>query len=138
MIHPSAVSPGRPAGTIISSPLGWYDAGDYNKYIVNSSYSVGLMLMAYEQNKEYFNRLNAGIPESGNSTADLLDELMFNLKWMITMQDPYDGGVYHKLTTPNFEGFVMPTDCHQQRYVVQKSVTASYDFAAVMALAARI
>ena len=35
MIHPSAVSPGRPAGTIISSPLGWYDAGDYNKYIVN-------------------------------------------------------------------------------------------------------
>ena len=32
----------------------------------------------------------------------------------------------------------MPTDCHQQRYVVQKSVTASYDFAAVMALAARI
>ncbi|MBR5170614.1 MAG: glycoside hydrolase family 9 protein, partial [Muribaculaceae bacterium] len=86
MIHPSAVSPGRPAGTIISSPLGWYDAGDYNKYIVNSSYSVGLMLMAYEQNKEYFNRLNADIPESGNSTADLLDELMFNLKWMITMQ----------------------------------------------------
>ena len=84
--------------------------------------------------KEYFNRLNADIPESGNSTADLLDELMFNLKWMITMQDPYDGGVYHKLTTPNFEGFVMPTDCHQQRYVVQKSVTASYDFAAVMAL----
>lgn len=138
MIHPSAVSPGRPAGTIISSPLGWYDAGDYNKYIVNSSYSVGLMLMAYEQNKEYFNRLNADIPESGNSTADLLDELMFNLKWMITMQDPYDGGVYHKLTTPNFEDFVMPTDCHQQRYVVQKSVTASYDFAAVMALAARI
>ena len=138
MIHPSAASPGRPAGTIISSPLGWYDAGDYNKYIVNSSYSVGLMLMAYEQNKEYFNRLNADIPESGNGTADLLDELMFNLKWMITMQDPYDGGVYHKLTTPNFEGFVMPTDCHQQRYVVQKSVTASYDFAAVMALAARI
>ena len=30
MIHPSAASPGRPAGTIISSPYGWYDAGDYN------------------------------------------------------------------------------------------------------------
>ena len=54
------------------------------------------------------------------------------------MQDPNDGGVYHKLTTPNFEGFVMPKDCHQQRYVVQKSATATYDFAAVMALAARI
>lgn len=138
IVHASAVSPGRPEGTVISSPLGWYDAGDYNKYIVNSAYSVGIMLQSYEQNKAYFDRLDVNIPESNNQTADLLDELMFNLKWMITMQDPYDGGVYHKLTTPNFEGFVMPKDCHQPRYVVQKSVTASYDFAAVMALASRI
>ena len=137
-IHPSAVSPGRPAGSLISSPLGWYDAGDYNKYIVNSAYSIGIMLCSYEQNKAYFDALDVNIPESGNQTADLLDEIMFNLKWMLTMQDPWDGGVYHKLTTPNFEGFVMPKDCHQQRYVVQKSVTASYDFAATMAQAARI
>ena len=138
MIHASAVSPGRPEGTIISSPLGWYDAGDYNKYIVNSAYSVGIMLQSYEQNKAYYDRLDVNIPESKNQTADMLDELMFNMKWMLTMQDPYDGGVYHKLTTPNFEGFVMPKDCHQQRYVVQKSVTATYDFAAVMALASRL
>ena len=137
-VHPSATSPGRPAGSFISSPLGWYDAGDYNKYIVNSAYSIGIMLCSYEQNKAYFDALDVNIPESGNRTADLLDEIMFNLKWMLTMQDPWDGGVYHKLTTPNFEGFVMPKDCHQQRYVVQKSVTASYDFAAVMAQAARI
>ncbi|MBR1835264.1 MAG: glycoside hydrolase family 9 protein, partial [Bacteroidales bacterium] len=38
-IHPSAASPGRPAGSTISSPYGWYDAGDYNKYIVNSAFS---------------------------------------------------------------------------------------------------
>ena len=54
------------------------------------------------------------------------------------MQDPYDGGVYHKLTTPNFEGFIMPTACKQPRYVVAKSVTATLDFAAVMADAARL
>lgn len=29
MVHPSAATPKRPAGTIISSPKGWYDAGDY-------------------------------------------------------------------------------------------------------------
>ncbi|MCR4853572.1 MAG: glycoside hydrolase family 9 protein [Prevotella sp.] len=137
-IHPSAVSPGRPAGSVISSPWGWYDAGDYNKYIVNSAFSIGIMLCSYEQNKAYFDQLNADIPESQNQTADLLDEIMYNLKWMLTMQDPWDGGVYHKLTTPNFEGFVKPGDCHQKRYVVQKSVTASYDFAAVMAQAARV
>ena len=138
LIHPSAASVGRPAGSVISSPGGWYDAGDYNKYIVNSAFSVGIMLCSYEQNRKYYDGLSVNIPESSNRTADILDELYYNLAWMLTMQDPYDGGVYHKLTTPNFEGFVMPKDCHQQRYVVQKTTTATLDFAAVMAQAARI
>jgi endoglucanase len=138
VVHPSAASALRPAGTIISSPLGWYDAGDYNKYVVNSAFSIGLMMTAYEQQCEYFAHLQTDIPESSNQTPDVLDEMMFNLKWLLTMQDPYDGGVYHKLTTPDFEGFVMPADCKQQRFVVQKSVTATLDFAAVMADAARL
>ena len=138
MVHPSAASKGRPEGSYICSPLGWYDAGDYNKYVVNSAFSIGLMLGVYEQNKDYFDHLDTNIPESKNATADLLDEIMFNMKWLFTMQDPEDGGVYHKLTTPNFEDFIMPTDCHQQRYVVAKSVTATLDFAAVMAQMARL
>ena len=137
-IHPSAASPQRPAGTVIESPYGWYDAGDYNKYIVNSGFTVGTMLMAYQINKENLDKMNLNIPESGNNVPDFLDEIMYNLKWMLTMQDPADGGVYHKLTTPNFEGFIMPKDCKQQRYVVQKSTQAALDFAATMALAARI
>ena len=138
LVHNSAASPLRPAGTVISSPLGWYDAGDYNKYVVNSAFSIGLMFAAYEQQRAYFRTLKTNIPESGNATPDFLDEMMFNLRWLMTMQDPYDGGVYHKLTTPNFEGFVMPKDCKQPRYVVAKSVTATLDFAAVMADAARL
>lgn len=138
LVHPSAASESRPEGTVISSPLGWYDAGDYNKYVVNSAFSIGLMLGVYEENKAYFDRLQTNIPESKNQTADFLDEMMFNMLWLLTMQDPDDGGVYHKLTTPNFEGFVMPKDCHQPRYVVAKSVTATLDFAAVMAQMARL
>ena len=138
LIHPSAASPGREANSVISSPLGWYDAGDYNKYVVNSAFSIGMMLACYEQNKDYFKKLSTNIPESRNATPDILDEMMFNLKWLLTMQDPEDGGVYHKLTTPNFEGFVMPSECKQQRYVVAKSVTAALDFAAVMAQSARL
>ena len=138
LIHPSAATDKRPAGTAISSPYGWYDAGDYNKYVVNSAFSIGLMFAAYEQQSTYFTNLNTEIPESHNQTPDLLDEMMFNLRWLQTMQDPDDGGVYHKLTTPNFEGFIMPTACRQPRYVVAKSITATLDFAAVMADAARL
>lgn len=138
MVHPSAATPKRPAGTIISSPKGWYDAGDYNKYIVNSGFTLGLILQSYQLHQDRFNALNLQIPESDNKIPDILDEMMYNLEWMLTMQDPTDGGVYHKLTTPNFEGFVMPEDCKQQRYVVQKTTTATLDFAATMALAARI
>ena len=138
VVHPSAASPLRPAGTVISSPYGWYDAGDFNKYIVNSGFTIGVLLQAYEINKAYADKMNLVIPESEDAVPDFLDEVMYNLKWMITMQDPYDGGVYHKLTTPNFEGFEMPVNCHQTRYVVQKSTQASLDFAASLAQAARI
>ena len=138
VVHPSAASPLRPAGTVISSPYGWYDAGDFNKYIVNSGFTIGVLLQAYEINKVYADKMNLVIPESEDAVPDFLDEVMYNLKWMITMQDPYDGGVYHKLTTPNFEGFEMPVNCHQTRYVVQKSTQASLDFAASLAQAARI
>jgi len=137
-VHASAASPLRPAGTVISSPGGWYDAGDYNKYVVNSAFSIGLMMAAYERMTNYFDNLKTDIPESGNATPDFLDEMMYNLSWLFSMQDPYDGGVYHKLTTPDFEAFIMPAACRQTRYVVAKSVTASLDFAAVMADAARL
>lgn len=138
LIHPSAASKTRPAGTVISSPYGWYDAGDFNKYIVNSAFTIGTMLGGYQQASDYLSQLELNIPESGNATPDMLDEIMYNLKWMLTMQDPADGGVYHKLTTPHFEGFIMPAEAHQQRYVVQKGTCATLDFAATMAQAARV
>ncbi len=138
LIHPSAATEKRPAGTAIRSPGGWYDAGDYNKYIVNSGITVGTLLALYEDFPEYFNNLEANIPESGNGLPDLLDEVLWNLRWMLSMQDPNDGGVYHKCTTANFEGFVKPEEAVSQRYAVQKSTTASLDFAAVMAQAARV
>lgn len=138
LIHASAASKERSEGAIISSPKGWYDAGDYNKYIVNSGFTVGILLSLYEDFPDYIRQLSTNIPESGNNTPDLLDEVYWNLSWMQTMQDPADGGVYHKLTTPEFEGFIKPTDCKKQRYVVAKSVTAALDFAASMAQASRV
>ncbi|CAA9281281.1 MAG: GH9 [uncultured Cytophagales bacterium] len=137
-IHPSAAGPGRPAGTVIASPGGWYDAGDYNKYIVNSGITVGTLLSLYEDFPAYFKDHRVNIPESGNAVPDLLDEALYNLRWMLTMQDPHDGGVYHKLTNPRFDGMVMPDKATNTRYVVQKSTAATLDFAAVAAQASRV
>ncbi|MFC6998842.1 glycoside hydrolase family 9 protein [Rufibacter roseus] len=138
LVHPSAATAQRPAGTVISSPKGWYDAGDYNKYIVNSGITMGTLLSAYEDFPQFFKEQDLNIPESGNNVPDLLDESLWNLRWMLTMQDPLDGGVYHKLTNANFEGMVMPHEATSTRYVVQKGTAASLDFAAVMAQASRV
>jgi len=138
LIHPSAATPQKPAGSIISSPGGWYDAGDYNKYIVNSGITMGTLLSAYEDFPARFDTLTTHIPESENKLPDLIDEILYNLRWMLTMQDKDDGGVYHKLTNAKFDGMVMPGVTKLPRYVVQKSTAAALDFAAVMAQAARI
>ena len=137
-IHPSAASSERPAGTTIKAPGGWYDAGDYGKYIVNSGISTATLLSAYEDFGAYFDTLKVNIPESSNQVPDLLDETLWNLRWMLAMQDPNDGGVYHKLTTAGFTGMIMPAETSGTRYVIQKSTAATLDFAAVMAQAARI
>jgi endoglucanase len=138
LIHPAAASAIRPEGTIISCPKGWYDAGDYNKYIVNSGITMGTLLSLYEDFPDYFKTLSLNIPESGNGAPDLLNEIAWNLRWMLTMQDPSDGGVYNKVTNANFDDFVMPSAAVSPRYVVPKGTAATLDFAAVMAQAARI
>ncbi len=89
-------------------------------------------MLAYEFFPDYWKKANLNIPESSNKIPDILDEALFNLRWMLTMQDA-DGGVYHKLTTKAFEPFVMPDKTNEPRYVVQKSTAAGLDFAATMA-----
>jgi len=138
LVHASAASKARPQGTVIASPKGWYDAGDYNKYVVNSGISTYTLLAALEHFPDYFKR-DIGIPESGNGVPDILDEALWNLDWLLTMQDPADGGVYHKLTNLRFDGIVMPHAASTTpRYVVAKSTAAALDFAATMATASRV
>ena len=96
------------------------------------------MLAAYEHYANYFKTQNLNIPESADTVPDVLNEAMWNLEWMLAMQDPNDGGVYHKLTSKNFSGMVMPNADTSDRYMVQKATPATLDFAAVMAVASRI
>ncbi len=138
IVHASAAGPGRPEGTVISAPKGWYDAGDYNKYIVNSGITVYTLLAAWGHYPAFFKAQRLNIPETGNGLPDVLNEALWNLEWMLAMQDPADGGVYHKLTNKGFDGVAMPADAQGERYVVQKTTAAALDFAAVMAQASRV
>lgn len=137
-VHSSAADLQRPEGFKFSSPRGWYDAGDYNKYIVNSGITMATLLSAYEDFPEYSKSLKLNIPESKDALPDLLNEALWNLRWMLTMQDPGDGGVYHKLTNAAFDGMVMPEAALNKRYVIVKTTAATLDLAAVMAQSARV
>ncbi len=83
------------------------------------------------------------IPETGNGTPDILNEIRWNLDWMLSMQDE-DGGVWHKQTSDHFCGFVMPEKDTLVSYVIGsgkepfKTSCATADFAAVMAIAGRV
>ena len=123
------------SGTIQSSK-GWYDAGDYGRYIVNSGITTYTLLSLYEHFPQYFKSLKWNIPAEG-SLPDLLAEIKYNLDWMLTMQAS-DGGVYHKLTSLGFPGDVMPAQDDSQLYAIGKSTAGTFDFAAVMAMASRI
>ena len=138
LVHPSAATAKRPAGTIISTPGGWYDAGDYNKYVVNAGITTGTLLAAYEDFPTYFDELKTNIPESSNGVPDILDEALYNIRWMLSMQDPGDGGVYNKCTNAAFDPMVRPGVTKLPRYVVQKGTAATLDLAAVAAQAARL
>ena len=123
------------SGTINSSK-GWYDAGDYGRYIVNSGITTYTLLSLYEHYPDYFKALKLTIPADG-SLPDILAEIKYNLDWMLTMQDT-DGGVFHKLTSLGFPGDVMPANDNSALYVIGKGTAATFDFAGVMATAYRV
>ena len=112
---------------------GWHDAGDYGRYVVSGAKAVADLMLAYEEYDLSFDDL--GIPESGNGVPDVLDEICYELDWLLKMQDPETGGVYHKVTGYAFPGEVMPEAETEQLVLAPISTAATGDFAAVMAKA---
>lgn len=122
---------------------GWHDAGDYGRYVVNSGITTGTLLWTWEIFGNKVKSINLNIPETGNGTPDILNEIRWNLEWMLKMQDD-DGGVWHKQTSEHFCAFVMPEDDRLPSEVIGtgqepfKSTCATADLAAVAAIAARV
>lgn len=93
---------------------GWHDAGDYNKYTNFTYVPVHFLLDAYEQAPTAFGDQN-NIPESNNGTPDILDEVKFELDWLLKMQNP-DGSAIMKISTLGFNGGSPPSSDATQRY----------------------
>ena len=122
---------------------GWHDAGDYGRYMVNSGVATGTLLWAWEIYGPRLKSIQLEIPETGNGTPDILNEVRWNLEWMLKMQDA-DGGAWHKQTSTHFPGFIAPDKDTLPSEVIgtgsapYKSTCATADLAAVAAIAARV
>jgi endoglucanase len=118
---------------------GWYDAGDYGKYLPTASISVNTLLAAWELFGERLEGLELPfIPEHGGDLPDFLDEVKWELDWLLKMAYADGSGrVHHKLNSPAFPGFVLPADDPTTRYFSSYSTAATAEFVATMAKAAR-
>lgn len=126
-----------------ASAKGWHDAGDYGRYVVNSGISTGTLLWTWELYQDRIKNIGLHIPESGNGVPDILNEVRWNLDWMLSLQDE-DGGVWYKQTSTHFCAFIMPEDDKLPSVVIGtgfapfKGSCPTADTAAVAAIAARL
>lgn len=129
---------------------GWYDAGDFGKYVVNGGFSVWMLLNAWERAelKKTSAALGDGtlqIPESKNGIPDLLDEAAFELDFFLKMQvpegKPHAGMVHHKIHDVNWTALgLRPDESEKQmeRRLRPVSTAATLNAAATLAQGARI
>jgi endoglucanase len=128
---------------------GWYDAGDYGKYVVNGGISVWTLLNAYEHHPSAFVDNELNIPESGNGIPDILDEVRWELEFLLGMQVPEGqalaGMVHHKAHDLVWSGVpIMPETMVDNdnpetgRYLMPPSTAATLNLAAVAAQCARV
>ena len=148
-----------PEGYALDLTGGWYDAGDHGKYVVNSGISVWQLLSTYERNqlagvadRDALGDGTLAIPEAGNGMPDILDEVKWNLDWMLEMQvadgiemgiggEDIDAGglVHHKLHDIAWTGMnTFPHEDRMPRYVHRPSTAATLNLAAAAAQGARL
>jgi endoglucanase len=111
---------------------GWHDAGDYGRYVTPASKAVADLLFAAEHFPS-IRDFDFGGP------SRILDEIRYEIEWMLKMQNPETGGVYHKVTTQYHAGLTwLPDQDDCKLFLSPVSAQATGCFAAVMALSSRV
>ncbi len=113
---------------------GWHDAGDYGRYTETGAKAAADLLMAYLADPGIWTD-STGIPESQNGIPDILDEVRYELEWMLKMQSE-DGGVYNTVMPVNISEIVVPEEDDQDLVILFQETTSTADFAGTTALAA--
>lgn len=113
---------------------GWFDAGDYNKY-VNFTHSVfSDLLFAYRNNPAIWTD-DFLIEESNNGIPDLLDEVKWELDWLLRMQSA-DGSVLSKMGVNAFQNASPPSLDTAQIFYGPSSTSSTLSAASSFANAA--
>jgi endoglucanase len=114
---------------------GWHDAGDYNKYVGFTIGALTDLLLAYQENPQIWTD-DFNIPESGNGMPDILDEVKYELDWLLRMQQS-DGSVLSIVgEAKNSPSGSPPSKDMGPRIYGPATTNASLVMAAVCALAA--
>ena len=122
---------------------GWYDAGDYGKYVVNGGISAWTLINMHEFNPAAFGDGSLDIPEGGDGFPDILDEARWEMNFLLGMQvpegQPQAGMAFHKLHALRWDGLpVKPERAIEARYLMPPSTAATLNLAAAAAQCARV
>lgn len=133
--------PARPY--VLNAAKGWFDAGDYGKYVVNGGISVWTLLNLYERNPGRFADGTMAIPEAGNAIPDILDEARWEMDFMMGMQVPQgaeqEGMVHHKLHEPTWSPLPFRGEERvDNRFAYPPSTAATLNLAAAAGQMARL
>ena len=79
-----------PTGAVIDASGGWWDAGDYLKFVETHSYTVALMLQGV---RDFPNQMGAG-----SSTSNFTNEAKFGLDWLQKMWDDSSKTLYYQVS----------------------------------------
>ncbi len=115
---------------------GWFDAGDYNKYVTFAEQAMHNLLWAYRENPQAFSDAN-NIPESGNGLPDIIDEIKWELDWLLKMNNT-DGSTHIKMGSIDHgdNAAAPPSQNFDRRYYGPTCSSASIAIASMFAHAA--
>lgn len=117
---------------------GWYDAGDYNKYITFAMGPMCNLLETFRMHPNYFTD-DYNIPESGNGIPDLLDEVKWEMDFFKRMQDATGtNGLFLKVGADNYNSGSPPSTDNNPRYYVPECTSSTLSGCAVFALGSTV